>query len=115
MLLGLERVISLGAVPAMLDIAVLVGAVRHVVERQVGDLREFLIEFVAKFFLLGLQRRQRDFKLVHLGHQLLRRGLVLFLLGLADFLRRGITPRLRLLELGDRRAALLVERQQLAR
>ena len=37
---------------------------------------------------------------------------VLRLLGVADFLRCGIAPRLRLLRLQDRRAALLVDRQQ---
>ena len=115
MLFGLEGVVAFLAGLVMLDIAAGIFAVRHVVEQQVGDLRQLLVELVAEFFLLRFQRRQRDFKLVYFGHQLKRCVLVLFLLGLADLLGRRIAPRLCQLVFGDRRPPLLVERHQSTR
>ncbi len=106
MLLGLERVVALLADRVTLDIAVLVRAVRHVVRRHVGDLRQLLVELVGELLLLGLQRRQRGLELGDFGHQRFGALLVLGLLRLADFLGRRVAPRLRLLEFGDRRAPL---------
>ena len=82
MLLRLERVFALRAGLVMLDVAVLVLAVRHFGERQVRDRRENLVQLLLGRLRLLLQRRQRHLQLVDLGHQLLRRGLVLLRLGL---------------------------------
>ena len=72
LLLGREGVVALGPDDMMLDIAVLVGAVRHLVERQVRDLREDAVcpgEFVFEplhisfhFWNAGLEAR-------HFRHQ----------------------------------------------
>ena len=99
----------------MLDVAGLVLALRHFGERQVRDRRQNLVQLLLGRLRLGLQRRQRHLQLIDLGHQLLRRGLVLLRLGRADLLRRRVPPRLRLLGLQDRGAAALVDGEQIRR
>ena len=115
MLLRLECVIALFADDVMLDIAARIGAVRHVVERRVRNLRQLLVELGGERFLLLFHRRQRCLELGHFGHQLVGPGLVLGLFGVADFLGRRIAARLCLLEFGDGRPPLFVERHQLFR
>ena len=50
MLLGLECIVALFAEHMMLDVAARVGAVRHVVERRVRDLRKLLVELGGQSF-----------------------------------------------------------------
>ena len=68
MLLGLERIGALLAVRVTLDIAARVEPDRHVVGRQIGDLRQFLVELFAELLLLGFQRRQRHLQRGDFGH-----------------------------------------------
>ena len=96
----------------MLDVAVLVLAVRHFGERQVRDRRQTVFSSSSAAFASASKCRQRHLQLVDLGHQLLRRGLVLLRLGCADLLRRRVPARLGLLGLQDRGAAALVDGEQ---
>src|SRR4029079_8723484 len=114
-LFRLECVVTLFAEHMMLDIAAGVGAIRHFVERRVGDLREFLVERSGQSFLLFLHRGQQGFELGDFGHQLACLGLILCLLRVADFLRRRVAASLRLLKFCDGRSALFVERHELFR
>ena len=115
MLLRRERIIALRAELMMLDIAVLVLAVRHFGERQVRDRREHVVQFLLGSLLRRLPapgswssaRRPRP--------SALRRGLVLLLLRLR---RSPSRPRCAApapaRPSGSRRGAL-VERQQVLR
>jgi hypothetical protein len=96
----------------VLDIVVLVLAVRHVLRRQVGNRGKHRIERGRMLLLLGLERRDRVLQLADLGHQRRCRRLILVLLRSTDFLRSGVAPRLRGFGLLDRGAPLLVDRQQ---
>ena len=78
----------------------------------VRNLFQLLIKSSGERPLLFLHCRQRGFELGHFGHQLAGFGFVLRLLSIADFLRGGIAPRLRLLKFGDRRAPLFVKRHK---
>ncbi len=113
MLFRSEGIMARRAVDMTLDVVVLILAVRHLVVRQVRDLRQLFLQRLGGRLLLLLHRRDRGLEFGDLGHQLLRGGFVLLGLGLADVLRGGVAARLRLLKLGDQRAARLVERQQL--
>ena len=115
MLLRLECVVAFFAEYMMLDVAARVGAVRHVIERRVGDLRKLLVERGGQSFLLVLHRRQRGLELGDFGHQLARLGLILRLFRVADFLRRRIAAGLRLLEFCDGCPPLFVQRHELFR
>ena len=97
---------------ADLHIVAFVAPVRRVMRRQVGNGGEF-----------GLERRERRLLArLHLGHGCLQRGdLFLQRLGgcgvlarhrLADFPRGGVAALLRLLQLADGGAPLVVERDQ---
>ncbi len=109
MLLGLEGVIALLAVRVMLDILAGIGAVRHIVERQIGNLRELDVERGDGTLFLSLHRRNRRLELCDLRHQFRGGRLVFLRLGLADILRSRVAPRLRLFEFGDERAPRFVE------
>ncbi len=95
-----------------LDIIVLVLAVGNAVQRRIGDFRQRLVERGDSLPLGGLHRRPvfldfRDFGLEGVGA-----ASVLLLHRHADFLRGGVAALLRGLQLGNRRAARIVERQQ---
>ena len=115
MLLRRESVIALCPPSAIFDIAVLVRTLGHIIERRIGDLCELALQRGGGVLLLRFHLRDRGFQLRHLGHQRLRCRLVLLRLGLTDLLRGGVAARLPLLQFGDQRAALLVERQQALR
>src|SRR5262245_32255945 len=115
MLPRLECVIALLAVHMMLDIPTRIRAVRNIIARHIGNLRQLLFEFGGDRLLLLLQRRQRGLEPSHLGHQLAGLSLVLRLLGFANFLGRRIPSRLRLLECRNRCPALFVQRHELFR
>ena len=112
MLLRLERIIALRAEVMMLDIAVLVGAVRHLIERQVRNLREFFLQFLFDLLHRRFKLGKLCLEFANLGHQRICARIVLVLLGVADFLGGRVAARLRLLRCQDGRAALLVERDQ---
>ena len=59
MLLRREVIVALGAEMMMLDIAVLVVAVRHLVERQVRNCGERVVEFLRAAFSLRFELRNR--------------------------------------------------------
>ena len=89
-----------------------VGADRHIVEGNIRDHGERVVEglvSLADIFFQGLHDR---LEIGDLGHQPLRRLLVLLPLRLADLLRSGIATGLHVLELADGGAARLVECNQ---
>ena len=77
MLLRRERVFALRSKPMMLDIVVLVFAVGHFVERQVGDFGERGVELVGGFFLRRFQRWNGVFQRRDFGQEPFARFLVL--------------------------------------
>ncbi len=100
MLLGREGIIAFCAMLMTLDIAVLVRAVRHVVGRQIGDLREQTISALPSNSLRRLlQMTDSFFEFGHFGHQILRVASSFLGLRFANFLRRRVAPRLRLFEI----------------
>ena len=112
-ILGLEGEVALVADPADLDIAGLVGAVRHVVERQVGQHFETMRQLLVEALRLGLALLQVLLEGSDLGHQ--RLGRLALALGDADLAAQRLAPGLGRLALGDGGAAALVDRQQLGR
>jgi hypothetical protein len=112
MLLGRERVIALGSETMMLDIVVLVLAVRHFVERQVRNFGKRGVKIAGGSFLRNLKNRNRRLQRGDFGQQRLGPLLVFRLLSFADFLRRRVAPRLSGLGGLDRATALFVERDE---
>ena len=110
-----EGVVADLAVDVALHIAVLVCAFGHVVERQVRNSGELFRQFLVRRLRCQLELRHRGLELGDFRHQLGGARVILGLLGLADFLRSRIAPRLRLLGRQDRRTAFLVDRQQRSR
>ena len=101
---------------ALLDVAVLVLADRHVRRSACSGSRRGASSSAA----FGLPLRRLELRHVilqprDLGHQRLRARLVLPRLRLPDLLRERVPPLLRRLQRGDGGAARLVERDQLAR
>ena len=80
--LGLEGEVALAADAADLDVAGLVGAVRHVVERQVGQHLEAVRQLLVELGGLGLALLQGLLEGRDLGHQ--RIGRLALALGDAD-------------------------------
>ncbi len=107
-----ERVCAGLAEHMALHIAVLVDALGHVVQRQVRNRGKLPGELFVRRLRRQFELWHRGLELGNLRHQRARACVVLRLLGVADFLRRGIAPCLHLLRLEDRRPALLVDRQQ---
>ena len=112
MLLRLKGVGALLAIVMMLHIAVLVGAVRHFIKRQVRNLRELRLQLVFDLLHRGFKLGQLGLEFADLGHQRVGAHIVLSLLGLADLLRGRVAPRLRLLRCLNGRAALFIDRDQ---
>ena len=110
-----EGVVADLAVDVTLHVAVLVGAFGHVVERQVRNRGKLFRQLFVRGLRSQLKLRHRGLEFGDFGHQLAGARVVLGLLGLADFLRCRIAPRLRLLRRQDRRTAFLVDRQQRSR
>ncbi len=94
-----------------LDVAGLVHAGRDVVGRQVGQPRQDVLEPGAGAALGLILGVDLAFKSLDLGHQDPGKRLVLLGLGLADLLGELVTPGLRRLEGGLRRAEFGVETQ----
>src|ERR1022692_3953529 len=115
MQLGLERVVALFAGLMVLDIAAGVRAVRHLVERHVGDFFQSFIQLLVDCLLLRLQRRNRRLGLGDLSHQLRDPRLVFCLLCLADLLRRRIASCLPTFMYPDNRAPTRVDRDKVLR
>ena len=110
-ILGGEGEVALVADPADLDVGGLVGAVRHVVERQVGQHFETARQLLVEALRLGLALLQALLEVGDLLHQ----GLDRLALGLgdADLAAQRLAPGLRRLALGDGGAPALVDLQQL--
>ncbi len=66
------------------DIAMLIGALRHVCKRQVGQARQQVFECLRLEALGILRFGNRAFQALDLGHQFRGAGVVLLRLGLAD-------------------------------
>ena len=112
-ILGREAEVALVAFAADLDIAGLVGALGHVVERQVRHHFEPDPQFLVETAGLVLAVLQALFERGDLGHQ--RIGVLALALGHADLLAERLALRLDGLALGDGRAAALVDLQDLGR
>ena len=113
MLLGREVEAEDFADPAEFHIGALVRSHRHVLRRHVGDARQEIAQRLVLFALVLLALLDRVLDPGHFVHQALSFGFVLGLLGLPDFLRRGIAARLQVLQLLNRFAALRIEREDL--
>ena len=97
---------------ANLDIVGLVLAVRNIVERQVGNLGERDVERGAQFALDGLEFRHGRLEAGDLRLEVVGRRKVLARYGGADLLRGCVAALLGALQIEDRGAPLLVERDQ---
>src|SRR5262249_14687963 len=110
--LEIEAVVALGAEMMMLDIAGLVGAVRHLGERQIGNFRKHFVERVGGFLRGRFEPWNVLLEARHLSEELLRGLLLVALFRRADLARGGVAARQRGLRLLDRGAAALVELAQ---
>src|SRR6267154_6131886 len=110
-----EAIVTRLAEHVALHVAMLVGSVRYLVERQVRDRSQF----GGEFFVRGLRRqfefRHRGLELGDFGHQLRGARLIPGLLGIAYFFRGRVAPCLRLFGSQDRRTASFVDRKQRGR
>ena len=114
MLLGLEVLeVARRADLAQLDIGGLVRPDRNVVRRRVGDAASKLRSSSSSRFSAASPSCDRALEGSDLIHQPLGFRLVLARLGLADLFRGGVAAGLRLLQFLNRRAALLVQAQNL--
>ena len=93
MLLRRESVIALGAETMVLDVIGCLLAVRHVLERQVGDLRKRVLELLRELLLLCLERGDFGFQACDLGNERLRRRLLIAFFRRADLTRSDIAAR----------------------
>ena len=110
-----EGIVADLAVDVALHVAVLVYAFGHIVERQVRNRCKLFRQLLVGRLGCLLELRHRRLELGDFRHKSVGARLVLGLLGLADFLRSRIAPRLRLLGGQDRRTAFFVDRQQPSR
>ena len=110
-ILGGKGEVALVADPADLDIAGLVGAVGHVVERQVGQHFETARQLLVEALRFGLAFLQALLEGGDLGHRRLDR--LALGLGDADLAAQRLAPGLGRLALGDGGAPALVDCQQL--
>jgi hypothetical protein len=92
-----ESVIARGTEHVMLHIAMLIDAVGHLVEWQIGNCGQLFGKFLVCRLCRRFKLRHRGLELGHLSHQCSGSRVVLGPLGIADFFRSGIAPRLRLL------------------
>ena len=92
-------------------VGVFVGAVRHVVHRQVGQPRQQVVALGDRFRLAPAHSFDHRFRRRDVSHQLRRQRLVLGRLGLADLFRFGVARGFSVLLLGDRFAHVGVERE----
>src|SRR6185437_11451828 len=113
MVLRREREVALAAVAADLDVAGLVGAVRHLVEWQVGQHLEPASQLVVELGGLRLAFLQRVLERRDLGHGGV--GTFALALGDADLLAELLAPGLDALGFGDGGAAALVDLEDLDR
>ena len=97
------------------DVAGLVLAVRHVIERNVGNDGQCRLKRLVELALDCLARGNEVLDRAHLGFKLLGAGLVARLHRLADFLRGGIAPGLRILQFLHMVAPFGIDLQQLRR
>src|SRR5437879_1381099 len=113
MLLRRESVIALGAETMVLDVIGCLLAVRHVLERQVGDLRQRVVELLRELLLFCLERRDFGFQTCDLGKERLRRRLLVALLRRADLTRSDIAARERRLRFLNGSAPALIDGKEL--
>src|SRR5262249_31429647 len=90
MLLRREAVIALGTEAMMLDVAAWVLAVRHFGQRQIGDLRERVVERLGELLFSRLERRDLGLQARALGHERLPRRFFVAFLRRADLPRRRV-------------------------
>ena len=109
MLLRCEAVIALGPEMMVLDVGALVLPIGHLVKRQVGNLRESLVELLGELLFRRFERWNLGLEPRDLGHQRLRRRFPVAALGRADLLRRRVATRQRSFRLLDGGAPALVE------
>ena len=112
MLLGRKFQVWLLAEFVVLDIALLVGAVRHFIERRVRNGGENIVELLLRLSGSLLQFRNCALQFRDRCHQSIGARLVLGFFRLADLLRRRVARGLRLFERGDGRAAFFIERKE---
>src|SRR5258708_14347821 len=93
MLLWRESIIAPGAETMMLNIVARVLTLRHVLQRQVGDLRGRVVELLRELLLFRLERGDFGFQACDLGKKCLRRRLLVALLRRADLARSDIAAR----------------------
>ena len=95
MLLGRKRVVALGAETMMLDVVLLVLAVGHFVERQIGNFGERIIQCFFGRLLLQLPSAElNSLSTATSAISVLASGFVLFFFRFADFLRGRVAARL---------------------
>ncbi|GBE42766.1 hypothetical protein BMS3Bbin10_00831 [bacterium BMS3Bbin10] len=109
MLLGRKAEGRLLSPVAHLNIVAFVLPLRHVIERRIGQGGERLTQRSIKAALIFLATLDHGLGPGHFVHQFLRRRLVAGGFRFADFLRRRIALRLRVLKFLNERAALLIE------
>src|SRR5437763_410691 len=79
-----ESVVALDAETMVLDVVGCLLAVRQVLERQVGDLRERVLELLRELLLFCLERGDFGFQACDLGKERLRRRLLIAFFRRAD-------------------------------
>ena len=114
MLLRLKRKLLRLAHLAQNDIGARVRSDRHIAARNVGDARKQIVKLLVGLALPRLAVLNDGFEARHLLFQSFGARFVFGLLGLADLLGGSVAACLRLLQLLNRRAALLVEAQNLS-
>src|SRR5262249_45408281 len=85
-----EAVIALATEAMILDVAAWVLAVRHFGQRQIGDLREHIVELLRELLFFRLERRDFGLQARDLGHKRLRRRFLVAFLRRADLPRRRV-------------------------
>ena len=115
MFFRLKGKVSLVADATNFDIVAFVLAKWHVFERNIGNGRQSVVQFLGQATLFVLSLRKKILQLGDFGLQLVSRCCVLRSHGLADFLRSGIAALLRSLNLADIFAAFFVQRHQFGR
>src|SRR5262245_47932259 len=113
MLLRRESVVGLGTETMMLDVLCCIVAVGHVLKRQVGDLRERVIERVRELLFFRLERRNFGFEARNLCHQCLRRRFLVAFFRRANLARSNISAGKRSFRLLNGAAPALIDGKKL--
>ena len=90
-------------------------AIRHFIEWEIGNDRQCVAKLLVELRAPLFARRNEVLDCAHLGFERLGARLVARLHGIADFLRRGIAPGLRVLQFLHMVAPFGIDFQQLGR